>query len=87
MRISGSGIPQGIEANNPAKPTRPAAAPAGTENYQTSDLLAISAAAEAISSRGERVQQLRVQFDSGSYFQSSADIVQRLISGALTRSA
>jgi hypothetical protein len=87
MRISGPGIPQGIEGSNPPQPTRPAAAPAGTENYQTSDLLAISAAAEAASSRGEQVQQLRLQFDSGSYFQSAAEIVQRLISGALTRSA
>jgi anti-sigma28 factor (negative regulator of flagellin synthesis) len=85
MRISGTGIPPGIEAGGASSAPRPASAAA--ENYQTSDLLAISAAAEAMSSRGERVQQLRLQVESGSYFQSSADIGQRLISSALSRGA
>jgi len=86
MRISGSGIPQSIEGSGPAKPPR-AASPAGTETHQTADLLAISAAAAEMSSRGERVQQLRLQFESGNYFQSSADVAQRLVSDGLSRSA
>jgi hypothetical protein len=82
MRISGSGSPQGIEGDVPAKPPRPAA---GTANYQTADLLAISAAAAAVSSGAERVNQLKLQVDSGEYFQPSAGIAQRLVAGALSR--
>jgi hypothetical protein len=84
MRITGSGSPQGFEGDVPAKPARAAAA--GTESYQTSDLLAISAAAAAVSSGAEHVNQLKLQVDSGEYFQSSAAIAQRLVNGALSRS-
>jgi hypothetical protein len=84
MRISGSGSPQGIEGDGPAKSPRPGAA-AGTENYPTGDLLAISAAAAAVSSSAERVSQLGLQVDSGEYFQSSAGIAQRLVTSALSR--
>jgi anti-sigma28 factor (negative regulator of flagellin synthesis) len=87
MRISGSGIPQGIEAGGQSNAPRPASTVGGTENHQTSDLLAISAAGEAMSARGERVQQLRVQVESGNYSQSSAVIGQRMISDALSRGA
>lgn len=83
MRISGSGSPQGFEGDVPAKPSRPAAA--GMESYPTSDLLAISAAAAAVSFSAERVNQLKLQVDSGEYFQSSAGIAQRLVNGALSR--
>jgi anti-sigma28 factor (negative regulator of flagellin synthesis) len=57
------------------------------ENHQPADLLAISAAAAEMSSRGERVQQLRLQFESGNYSQSSSDVAQRLVSDSLNRSA
>jgi hypothetical protein len=85
MRINGSGNPPGIETGSLPNTPRPAAAGAGEENHQTADLLAISTAATAMSSRGDRVQQLQVQFESGSYFQSSAGIAQRIVSGALSR--
>jgi hypothetical protein len=83
MRISGSSSPQGIEGGAPAKPPRPATASA--ENHQTGDLLAISAAASAVSSSAERINQLKLQVDSGEYLQPSVDIAQRLIAGALAR--
>jgi hypothetical protein len=82
MRISGSGSPHGVEGDVPAKPSRPAAA---TQNYETSDLLAISAAAAAVSPGAERVSQLKLQVDSGDYFQPSAGIAQKLVDGALSR--
>jgi anti-sigma28 factor (negative regulator of flagellin synthesis) len=87
MRISGSGNPPGIEAGGQSNAPHPASPAKGTENAQTTDLLAISEAAGAMSSRGDRVQQLRLQFESGSYSESSAGIAQQLISGALNRGA
>jgi anti-sigma28 factor (negative regulator of flagellin synthesis) len=86
MRISGSGNPPGVEAGGTSNAPHPASAK-GTENTQTTDQLAISEAAGALSSRGDRVQQLRLQFESGSYSESSAGIAQHLISGALNRGA
>jgi hypothetical protein len=50
MRISGSDLPQPISSGSQSKAPRPAFAEAGSENYQTADLLAISAAATAASS-------------------------------------
>jgi anti-sigma28 factor (negative regulator of flagellin synthesis) len=85
MRISGSDLPQPISSGGQSKAPRPAFAGAGSENYQTADLLAISAAATAASSSAERVNQLKLQVDSGEYFQSSAGIAQRLITDALAR--
>jgi anti-sigma28 factor (negative regulator of flagellin synthesis) len=84
MRISGSDLPQPISSGSQSKAPRPAAG-TRSENYQTADLLAISAAASAASSSAERVDQLKLQVDSGEYFQSSTGIAQRLISDALAR--
>jgi anti-sigma28 factor (negative regulator of flagellin synthesis) len=85
MRIGGSAPPQGIDSNGPSRAPRPAAAETGSEHYQTTDLLAISAAAAAASSGTERVNQLKLQVNAGEYHQSSAGIAQRLITGALAR--
>jgi anti-sigma28 factor (negative regulator of flagellin synthesis) len=85
MRISGSDLPQPISSGSQSKAPRPAFAEAGSENYQTADLLAISAAATAASSSAERVNQLKLQVDSGEYLPSSAGIAQRLITDALAR--
>jgi hypothetical protein len=46
-------------------------------------LLAISAAASAASWSAERIDQLKLQVDSGEYSQPSLDIAQKLVSGAL----
>ena len=86
MRIGGSAAPQGVESDGPSKAPRPAVAETGSEHYQTTDLLAISAAAAAASSSAERVSQLKLQVDSGEYQPSSAGIAQRLVTGALARS-
>jgi anti-sigma28 factor (negative regulator of flagellin synthesis) len=85
MRISGSDLPQPISSGGQSKAPRPASIVAGSENYQTDDLLAISAAAMAGSSSAERVDQLKLQVDSGEYYPSSAGIAQRLITDALAR--
>ncbi|HEX4136713.1 MAG TPA: hypothetical protein VHY84_19030 [Bryobacteraceae bacterium] len=85
MRISGANIPQVVP--NSGKPGTPQSAPAASEHSQISDLLAISTAAGSLASRGDRVQQLRQQFESGNYVQPAAKIVQSIVSGALTRGA
>jgi hypothetical protein len=84
MKISGSDPPQGIESGGLPKASRPSVAGTGSEHYQIADLLAISAAASAISTSPDRIKQLKLQVDSGEYLQSSAGIAQRLIAGALS---
>ncbi len=85
MRISGSDLPKIVEGGDVAKTPRPRPAEESSEQAQTTDLLAISAAASAASSNVERISQLKVQVDSGEYFPSSAGIAQQLITHALAR--
>jgi anti-sigma28 factor (negative regulator of flagellin synthesis) len=83
MRISGSDLPQPISSGG--QPKAPRTAAEESANYQTADLLAISAAASAASSNAERVDQLKLQVDSGEYFPSSVGIAHQLITHALAR--
>lgn len=85
MRISGSAGSQGIAGVNSPKLPGPGGAATGTESYPTADLLALSTAAAAVSSNSERINQLKLQVDSGEYLQPSAGIAQRLIADALAR--
>jgi anti-sigma28 factor (negative regulator of flagellin synthesis) len=86
MRISGSGLPQGVDANNSAKPSQAAKTANGSEQNQTADLLALSkAAASALSSNADRVQQLKLEVSKDEYSQPSTKIAQGLISNALSR--
>jgi hypothetical protein len=86
MRISSSDLTQGLDRGGaPAKTPRSEPADAGSQPYQTTDSLAISATASAASSAAERIHQLKVQLDSGEYHPSSLAIAQKLIHGALAR--
>jgi hypothetical protein len=86
MRISRSDLTQGVQSTGLSNAPRPSAAEAESQPLQqTTDLLAISAAATAASSNAERTSQLKLQVDSGAYYPPAAGIARKLISGALTR--
>lgn len=85
MKISASDFPQPLSDSGQSKAPRRALAETGSENYETADLLTISAAAMAGSSSAGRVQQLKLQVDSAEYHPSSASIARGLITDALAR--